>query len=256
MNLGGEYVEVEISGEEPDVIRKEALETVWFLNEHQDEFGGFPNTSSAADIEPHPQQASEGNPESTDEQPSNARDEKTPDEPNPFTRLAKEVNADQEVIEKYFILDTEIPVLYIPDIQLLGDTREERQRRAALILLYLWEICLGEDCVKSSILKDALVQSGIDDSTLTNAYRGDADRYFERNGRGRSATVGLTGPGSREGYKEIKQLLELVREPKEEEPPQWEDDQIDKQERMDSREEESEETKETNDQSASLMDYE
>lgn len=240
------------------MIRKEALETAQFLNEHQDMFGLSSDTSSAVNVKPP--QSNGGDSESIEEQTPDTSEEGTPNKPSRYTRFVNEVNADQELIDQHFVLDDATPALYLPDTQLLGDTREERQRRAALILLYLWETCFGEDRVKSSTLKDALVQSGIDDSSLTNAYRGDADRYFDRNGRGRSATIGLTGPGTREGYQEItglvKQLQESTQAPTDEDLAQSEEARSDEQEPTGSGEEQAEDTKEIDGQSASLIDYE
>lgn len=105
----------------------------------------------------------------------------------------------------------EYPILYVEDLDLLGNSRVERQRRASLIILLSHRECYGEERMLSSDLKDSLVDSGVDEQSMFKMYQGKGERYFDTKGRGPSATLALKRPGRREAKKEIRNLIDEVR---------------------------------------------
>lgn len=130
----------------------------------------------------------------------------------PLSELASQLRVPKDELTRYFIIDgdEDYPILYLQDKTILSDQKTQRQRKTALILLYLWNECYGEERVKSSDLKDAIQMSGISHSNLANIYQGEGNNLFDRSGRGASATVGLTLPGKREAKRVIDELIDQI----------------------------------------------
>lgn len=118
-----------------------------------------------------------------------------------------------EDLQEVIMIDNneEMPLLYLEDTNLLGEKKTDRQRNASLILLYLWKKQFEVERVKSSKLKDALNYSNISESAMANMYQGEGNRYFDRGGRGPSATVALTPPGERQARKSLKNLVDNMK---------------------------------------------
>jgi len=132
-------------------------------------------------------------------------------EAGPLSEVASELRVSERELEEFLFVDSEgedPPVMYVDEVGEVGDRKTDRQRVVSLILLYLWHRCYDVDRVKSTNLKDALALSNVSSSGMGNMYQGEGDRYFNRKGRGPSATVRLTPPGKRQARKELKRLLE------------------------------------------------
>lgn len=206
-------LEIEISGQDPEDVRRELLETVRFLDENKDEIEATtpvnPNTNlkSAKTNEPV---SKVGN--GTNESDTEANNQQTETDSS-FTPLSRKLGIPEDRLRDVFIVEEEDqPSLYLPDNKVLGSQKTDRQRRASLILLALWELCYDEERVKSSDLKESLMYSDVDETKMSNMYQGEGDRYFDRAGRGPSATIALTGPGKRQAMKEIDRLFEKLGE--------------------------------------------
>jgi hypothetical protein len=91
--------------------------------------------------------------------------------------------------------------------EVLGSSRKDRQARGSLILLYLWQKCLGFDEIESGKLNTALSYSEINPKrrdAMYSALEGDADGYFNRNG-----PISLTPTGEHAAREEIQSLAEI-----------------------------------------------
>lgn len=201
-------VEFEIWGDEGNEVRDELKETIEYLETNLDQFENRNQSKYSAKIQNH----GDGVNEETDESNLNSVEEEG--EGDRLQQIANKVRIPVEELERVFLVDEdeEMPTLFLEDMGILGDRKTDRQRRASLILLYLWHVCYGEERVKSSDLKDALQISGISDGSMGNMYQGKGDSYFDRAGRGPSATVALTPPGKRHARRAIQELFEELSE--------------------------------------------
>lgn len=93
--------------------------------------------------------------------------------------------------------------------EVLGKARYSQQARAGLILLYLWKEVAGIDGVSMEKFTSALTDSEIDPSrpdNMYNAFDGDADKYFDKPGRG--GEISLTAKGEHKAKQEFRQLID------------------------------------------------
>jgi hypothetical protein len=69
----------------------------------------------------------------------------------------------------------------------------------------------GEDTMKTSDLKQALADSGLNSDNFGNIGRLDeTDVYLNRRGRGPSATTEIRAPGKDAAYEQVSQMLEAL----------------------------------------------
>jgi len=201
-------LEVEIHALDDEDYQKEILDLIQFIKENQDSIedlgddigaSGMPNSESDS-------MSLEEFGDSEDEQV-----EEVEDMSGPLGEIASRLRVPKSKLEGFVYLDLEeddFPVLYLDEVSNISERKTDRQRMASLILLYVWHECYDESRVKSSSLKDALELSNVSSSGMGNMYQGDGDRYFDRSGRGPSATVSLTPPGKRQARKVLKRLME------------------------------------------------
>lgn len=202
-------LEVEIRAQNDDDYRSEILELIQFIEENRDSFEDIGSGISPPEI---PSSGAEslsleevGEEEVMDEE---KRDDETS---GPLGAISSRLRVSESELENFIYVDPDgdnFPILYIDEVGDIGNRKTDRQRVASLILLYVWHECYGESRIKSSSLKDALELSNVSSSGMGNMYQGDGDRYFDRRGRGPSATVSLTPPGKRQARKMLKILLQ------------------------------------------------
>lgn len=207
--------EIEISAEEGEEYQRELQNAIDFIQENEGAFGDINASGSAHNVSVCKSGKSlpDGSANQSDEsQGSNEGQQRTedPDRDDPLYAISKKLRVPYDVLQDVFIIEDERPLLYLDDLDLLGDKKTDRQRRGSLILLYLWKEVFDTDRVKSSTLKDALAMSGINEKSMGNMYQGKGDTYFDRGGRGPTATVALSGVGEREARKEVQGLTEEI----------------------------------------------
>ncbi|SFS65899.1 hypothetical protein [Halostagnicola kamekurae] len=129
-------------------------------------------------------------------------------EDSPLSSIAQRVGTSIDELEELVYVsveDDELPMVLVDDVERLGDSVVERQRNTALLLLLIWNKCYGKEKMKTSDIKN--VFSMMDIST-SNTYRAWEKSYFKQKGQGSSATIQLRGPGEREAYSLLRDLLE------------------------------------------------
>jgi len=95
----------------------------------------------------------------------------------------------------------------IGDTSLLGESEEERVLNASIVLLAVLDDFHSTDTMKTSELKQAIADSGLDDDDFSNIDSLDEeDVYLNRRGRGPTATTQIRPPGKDEAYKLISEL--------------------------------------------------
>jgi len=198
-------LEFEIEDPENGDYQENVMDVVDFIENNQERFeevgigAGKPNIAPEK-IEAPALESPEQNEDSDEEYSSESI----------FEEVSSQLRVPASELENFLYVDSEgeePPTIYTEEIGELGEKQADRQRVASLILLYLWHECYGEDRIKSSVLKDALALSDISSSGMANMYQGEGDRYFDRRGRGPTATVKLTAPGKREAKKQIKKFV-------------------------------------------------
>ncbi|MCJ0621387.1 hypothetical protein JZX76_18350 [Haloarcula hispanica] len=213
-------LEVDIDAGSDDDYQSELLDLLEFLEEYEERF---------SDLEPEPDESetnesgeSEEGQASMDaftggevlseqDQVSNEGDSSVAGgDEAAIESLAKKAEASPEQLREFIDIDPdrEEPPFIVPETGEFADTKTRRQFIGSLILLAVWDDCYEEDRMKSSTLKDGLEFSGINSDSMYNMYDlDDAERLFDKTGRGGKATVKLTRPGKREAYKTLRELL-------------------------------------------------
>lgn len=203
VNLQYGPLDVEVHADGDEDYKSELLELLDLIKEHNDLLG-----------EVHSNHGDKQGSEQVEERPEATLTQdwhSGGDGSEELEPLADFVRLPPEALSTIFDIDPmgeEVPVLQLEDVEKLGGKQRDKQRNASLMLLIAWEVCYDEDKVASSDLKDALGFSGIPDENMYNMYQDEGDRYFDRGGRGPTATVALTGPGKREARKVIKKIVE------------------------------------------------
>lgn len=201
-------LEVEIHALDDEDYQKEILDLIQFIKDNQDSLEDL-----GGDVEAPGIPDSESNSMSLEQfsDDGGEQEEEVEDTSGPLGEIASRLRVPESKLEEFVYVDPDkddFPVLYLDEVSDISDRKTDRQRIASLILLYVWHECYDESRVKSSSLKDALELSNVSSSGMGNMYQGDGDRYFDRSGRGPSATVGLTPPGKRQARKILKRLME------------------------------------------------
>lgn len=195
---------VEIHALEEDNYQEELLDLLEFLDSNQEQFEGI-------DAPSEPQELTPGKPEvaSLDQFKDGDEEElgEEKDSDSPLSEIASELRIPVRELDVFLDVGEERPVMYLDELDDIGKKQSERQRVVSLILLYLWHEYYDKQRVKSSALKGALELSNVSSSGMANMYQGDGDRYFDRRGRGPSATVKLTPPGKRQARKLLREFV-------------------------------------------------
>lgn len=191
-------IEVELSGEDLQELQEGVEESIEFIEDNSELLEGVnsaPVQRVGAAIQSEPPAG-----------------QSTPTEPYEFGDISERTQVSPDTLSQIVeIPDTheESPYLklYLFDegAEVLGSSRMDRQARASLILLYIWEEVYGKDEVEGEVLDEALHDSEIDSERRDNMYRalsGDADRYFDR-GQG---IISLRPPGRQAAREEIQEL--------------------------------------------------
>ena len=199
---------VEIHAREDENYQDEILDLMRFLENHQEQFEEIGVESGTAGIHPDKTEMV-----SLDQFESEEPQEEDESEVGAglLDPIASELHISVAELREFLHVDPDnddFPVMYVDELGDIGKKQTDRQRVVSLVLLYLWHECYDEDRVKSSALKDALELSNVSSSGMANMYQGDGDRYFDRRGRGPTATVALTPPGKRQARKVIRRLVD------------------------------------------------
>lgn len=198
---------VEIHSRDDENYQDEVLDLLRFLENHQERFEEIGVESGAAEIHPGKTEMV-----SLDQFEDEEGQEETEEEgeSGPLGSIASELRLSVSDLKDLLYVDPDgddVPVMYVDELGEIGEKQTDRQRVVSLILLYLWHECYDADRVKSSALKDALELSNVSSSGMANMYQGEGDRYFDRRGRGPTATVKLTPPGKRQARKVLRRLI-------------------------------------------------
>mgnify|MGYP006274302445 FL=1 len=205
-------LEVEIHAFDDEDYQKEVLDLIQFIEDNQDSLDELGGISDPAEIDQSKSEVvslEEFGENDQTETDLDAADQE--DETGPLADIASELRIPEHKLEDFIYVDPQeddFPVLYIDEMGDIGERKTDRQRVSSLILLYVWHECYDVERIKSSSLKDALELSDVSSSGMGNMYQGEGDRYFDRRGRGPSATVSLTPPGKRQARKLLKRFAE------------------------------------------------
>ncbi|WP_092635337.1 hypothetical protein [Haloplanus vescus] len=203
---------VEIHARDDENYQDEILDLLRFLENHQEQFEEIGVESEVAEMK-----SDKTGTVSLDQFEDGERNEEDEEEPDSTAlgSIASELQLSVTNLKDFLYVDSDgddFPVIYVDEFEDIGERQTDRQRVASLILLYLWHECYDKDRVKSGVLKDALELSNVSSSGMANMYQGEGDRYFDRRGRGPTATVALTPPGKRQARKVLRRLANEKKE--------------------------------------------
>lgn len=205
-------LEVEIHAFDDEEYQEEVLDLIQFIEDNQDSLDDLVGSSELAEIgRSKSKTMSLEEFGETDQKEDEVETTEQEEESGPLAEIASELRVPEHRLEDFIYVDPEaddFPVLYIDEVGDIGERKTDRQRVCSLILLYVWHEYYDKERVKSSSLKDALELSDISSSGMGNMYQGEGDRYFDRRGRGPSATVSLTPPGKRQARKLLTRFAE------------------------------------------------
>ncbi|WP_394739451.1 hypothetical protein [Natronococcus roseus] len=201
-------MEVEIHAFDDEDYQKEVLDLIQFIEDNQESLEELEEGDENAELGHSKIEGTslEEFAESNDE-----NDEEVKQESGPLSEITSKLGVPESELKRCFYVDPdqeEPPVIYLDEVGNIGEQKTDRQRVASLALLYISHECYDLERVKSTALKEALELSDISSSGMGNMYQGEGDRYFDRRGRGPSATVGLTPPGRRQARKVLKRLIQ------------------------------------------------
>lgn len=187
-------IEIEADGEE------EYKEEIADLLELVDEYAG-------------PLEAAERTTETREEESRHDRSTQDfGDSDSPLSPLAEDLGVDVRKLEQFIhVEDGEdtLPFLLLDDVNILGDTLPERQRTAALVIMYTEHVRNDTDEFSGPALKDALDNSNLSTNNIYRMREGPGARYFSHNdGKGNASRTELLGPGRLAAKEEIERLIE------------------------------------------------
>lgn len=199
----------EFQGGDQDEIQENLVEFVNFLEEHKDVIEAIEastiSTGSMGDVDASTTEArteNGGGPSESDAEVDSATGD------NPLSPLASRLNKPVEELEELIYVSVEngdLPQLLVDNPDRLGDSVVERQRNVAMVVLLVWEKCYDQTKMKVSDIKDIL--SMMDIST-SHTYRAWEKSYFKQTGTGPASSIQLRGPGERNAYSLLRELLE------------------------------------------------
>lgn len=197
----------EFQGGDREEIQNNLVEFVRFLEEQEDIFEALDVSTEdiAGSKDAGAGNAKAGNGGATAGSDAEAE---TTTEDNPLAPLSSRLNTSIEELEELIYVSVEngeLPQLLMDDPDRLGDSVVERQRNVAMLVLLVWEKCYGQSKMKVSDIKDVL--SMMDIST-SHTYRAWEKSYFKQTGTGPASSIQLRGPGERNAYSLLRELLE------------------------------------------------
>ena len=113
---------------------------------------------------------------------------------------------EEDFIRTFEVAEDVNPRILAPE-KVSGETKSERMLNAALVLSTIWQDCYGEEWLKSSVLSDALEQSGLGDRTDYIYNQDDWQKYLNKNGQGRGTKIKPTRLGEDKAEKLIKTMV-------------------------------------------------
>lgn len=206
-------LDVEIQAQEEEDYGEELLQIIEFIQNNPDVFES---------LIPHPEeQDTHDNGTQTHEKSDEREHESQEYIPSiDFSSVSRKTEAEESALGKLFDVpknEEEIPSIIVEEldggVDTFGTSRRERQAKASLALLYVWQEIRDVEEVSSSSLGDALHMSGVDPDqmyAMYDALGGDADSYFNRTSGGNS-TVSLSRRGERAAVDQIKELIEHMK---------------------------------------------
>lgn len=190
-------LDIELSSENREEVEKNLLGIIEFIDENREEF-----EESGLKV-----QSKDGNHQAELDSAEWSGDtgDKAGSADDPLADLARELNVVSRKLNEIVYVDPdeeERPYLMVEGDK-LGDSVPEIQRNAAFVLLTVLKECYHEDEMKTSEFKHILTVAEISDNDLYKAWD---ESVIDSSGRGRSATISLTGPGRREAKSVLKDL--------------------------------------------------
>jgi len=210
-------LDIEVDADDEEEYLEETLAIAEFLEENEEtlETLEIPTTNGATAIggmEESSRVKVDGDDTSSSDNGETSLEAGTDDSENtgPLAPIAEETGIPVPELEHLLVAAPEAdrpPELLLNELDILGKQEVEKKRAAALILLFVYHRCYGEERVSSSDLKDSFLRSDIPEEHINQAYHDEGKRLFDPTGRGGSASVALLGPGERAAVKEIKRVI-------------------------------------------------
>lgn len=123
-------------------------------------------------------------------------------------KLVKKLGVDGSKFNEIFSVDGEHPFILAED-QLPGGNEREILMNASLVLTYIWHEYYGDSRIKTTKLKNAVMDSELPYENFGSRTNADKyDTYFNSRGKGPSASVSLREPGKRKAKSIIKEMVE------------------------------------------------
>lgn len=202
-------IEAEITAEE-DEDYDEALETLADFVDGYDIQGTVDTSEDAASIE-----------NEAGKKEKNGNQVMNPDssQSNPlFDQVDATESEIHRIIKTGTVEDGEVKELpeILGNTDILGSSKEERLLNGSVVILSILDGVHDISRVKTSEIKDALSNSGIDEGAWGKLSRTDnEDVYLDRRGKGPSATTELRPPGKEDAMGYIQDLIDDHRADKE-----------------------------------------
>lgn len=189
---------VEIEGEDREEIQENLLGFADFLEQHGDTFTEFEIPESESGDTEGTQTEVTGF-ENSETSKSQVESEESFD--SKYTQLAQETGVDEKILSKLINLPDDeegVPSIntyhFDEGTEVLGSARNQRQAQGSAILLYVWDVCLGEKKITYDRLDEGLIASDVETERRKNmhsAFSGDAGDWFESGG----GCIWIIGPG-------------------------------------------------------------
>lgn len=200
----------EVKGGEREQIEEEVLGFIEFIEENSDKIDGIEIHSGGSGGQDGPGNSTNGAGGGSSHSYTDGSAEK-------FEAIAQRARTDAGTITQFLNYpddDDKVPYLSLDvfeeEEEILGSSRREKQARASLMLLYLWQEVGGVEEVESANLNTALQTSRISPKSRKNMYKaldGEADSYFSRDNQG---NVGLKQAGEITAVDQITDLAEKL----------------------------------------------
>ncbi|WP_255167127.1 hypothetical protein [Natrononativus amylolyticus] len=209
-------IEAEIKANEEDDY-EEVLKALKNITEDYPPADPLPNTDE--NLEEVDQQETDVGKEEADDQKGVEQDFHEQEALDGFTNRVSSLNDLSEqklyrLVKAGRVEDGEIKEhpRYIGDNDLLGDNGQHRLLNASILLLTVLDDFHGIKKMKTSELKQALADSGLNEDNWRNVGRvEEEDIYLNRRGKGPSATTEIRPPGKDEAYQLFTDLASEIK---------------------------------------------